>query len=331
MPFGYAIKVLMTASLMSSAVNLVAQASSACETSAAEPAHAEIRDHAGAKRYFPMSRLGGIDAGVSAAGVHDSSSGWYSILTPFASYTFSLHYSTDVSMSIYPYRYIQAQATPAQSSGFVFIGGDVGDMLVEAHALFDLKKYRSISTVSMTLPTGNRADGLGTGRVTFNVEERVERYFGQTGLVLGVGGGDSSGLQNRLVEQDDTALGPLAQFQTGIVTWLPKNISLQSVVYEQLPIGDQKEYSTLTRPGFPNITVVSGRRVNEDNGFTTTMYVPLTSHLMWTSSYNRSLRLHLDTASTGVTFAFRGFALRRRESIIDRAMREAESGGVSVK
>ena len=332
MRFGYAIKVLLAVTWMSGSVSVVAQTSAARETSAADSVQTEIRPQASTKSYFPISRLKGLDGGVSAAGVHDSSSGWYSILTPFVSYAFSPHYSSDVSMSIYPYRYIQAQGEdPSQAPGLVFVGGDVGDMLVEAHALFDLKNYRSLSTASMTLPTGNRADGLGTGRVTFNLEERVERYFGRTGLVVGVGGGDSSGLQNRLVEQDDTALGPLAQFQVGIVTWLPRNISLQSLVYEQLPIGDQKIYSTLTRPGFPDNTVVTGRRVNEDNGFTTTIDIPLTSHFMLTSSYNRSLRLHLDTASTGVTFVFKGFSIRRSESIIDRAMREAESGGASLK
>jgi hypothetical protein len=330
--FGYAITVLLIVSLMFGSVSGVAQASSTCENCAAESEQNVAKAQATSKSYLPISRLSGLNAGLSAAGVHDSSSGWYSILTPFVSYAFSPHYSSDVSMSLYPYRYIQAEGQGfSQSTGLVFVGGDVGDVLAEAHALFDLKQYRSLSTASMTLPTGNRADGLGTGRVTFNLEERVERYFGRTGLVLGVGGGDSSGLQNRLVEQDDTALGPLAQFQTGIVTWLPKNVSLQSVVYEQLPIGDQKNYSILSRPGFPATTVVTGRRVNEDNGFTTTIYIPLTSHLMLTSSYNRSLRLHLDTASTGVTFVFKGLSIRRSESVIDRAMREAESGGVSLK
>ena len=268
-----------------------------------------------------------LNAGVSAAGVHDSSAGWYAIVTPFASYDFSTRYSADVSISLYPYLYARKDATgPNAGTRLAFDGGDIGDTLLEAHAVFAPGNYQSLSTVSLTLPSGNHTDGLGTGRVTFSLDERIERYFGQTGLVLDVGGGDSSGLQNRLVTEDDTALGPLGLFQAGLVSWLPHtSMSIQSVAYEQLPIGDQKTYTTLMRPGFPNITVVSGRKVNEDNGFTTTLYVPLTSRLTLTGSYNRSLRLHLDTVSTGLTFVWKGTPLHKRESLIDRAMREAES------
>ena len=271
--------------------------------------------------------LRGLNAGVTFSGVHDSSVGWYNVVTPVVSYSFSPRYYADASMSIYPYRYTQNQDTAATSANrLVFDGGDVGDMLIETHAIFDSKWFRSISTASMTIPTGERQDGLGTGRVTFSLDNRFERYFGQTGLVLDLGGGDSSGLTNRLVTEEDTSLGPLAHFQAGFVTWLPNSISIQSVAYEDLPLGDQKIYETFTGRFTPTRTVVTGRRVTEDNGFTTTVYVPLTSQWMLTGSYNRSLRLHLDTFSTGVTFVWKGFPIRRRESLIDKAMRIAESG-----
>ncbi len=286
----------------------------------------------GPHRLGAQSTVDRLNAGISTAGVHDSSTGWYMVLTPFASCEVSPHFSADVSLSIYPYRYTQVQGTgPNPSTTPAFTGGDLGDTLLEAHAVFTPGAYRSLSTVALTLPSGNRTDGLGTGRVTFSLDERVERYFGQTGVFADVGGGDSSGLQNRLVTEDDTALGPLGLFQAGVVTWLPKNLSLQSAAYEQLPIGDQKTYTLLTRPGFPDRAVVSGRKVNEDNGFTTTLYVPLTSRLMLNGSYNRSLRLHLDTVSTGVTFVWKGTPLHRRESLIDRALKEAESGGTATR
>jgi hypothetical protein len=263
----------------------------------------------------------GFNFGVTLSGVHDSYVGWYNVVTPAASYAFSPHYSADVSMSIYPYR-----LAPNSDDKLRFAGGDLGDLLLEGHAIFTPHFFRDIATASMTLPTGNRADGLGTGRVTFNFDNRLERYVGHTGFLIDIGGGDSSALANRLVTEDDEALGPLAQFQSGIVTWLSSSISLQSVVYEQLPIGDQKTYATVGRPPFPLVTVVTGHRVNEDNGFTSSLYVPLSSRTTLTSSYNRSLRLHLDTVSVGLTFSWKSSPFRRDDSLIDRAIREAESG-----
>jgi hypothetical protein len=265
------------------------------------------------------------------SGVHDSSIGWYNVVTPELSYTFSRRYSADASLSIYPYRLTTAPpSAPPPPSRLVFDGGDIGDLLTEAHATFEPGKFRILSTAAMTIPTGNRLHGLGTGRVTFNSDNRFERYFGQTGVIVGLGGGDSSGLTNRLVTEDDNGLGPLAQFQAGFVFWLPNRISIQSLAYEQLPIGDQKTYSTLSvgpvRPGSPTVTVVTGRRVTEDNGFTTSLYVPLSSRVTLTSTYNRSLRLHLDTVSVGFSFAWKGTPVKRTPSLIDRAIYEAEFG-----
>jgi hypothetical protein len=268
--------------------------------------------------------LNGLNAAVTLAGAHDSYVGWYNVATPALSYAFSPRYSGDLSMSIYPYR-----LAPAGDGHLRFAGGDLGDMLLEAHATFAPGNYRDIATASITLPTGNRGDGLGTGRVTFDVDDRAEyspaRWTGRTTFLVDIGGGDSSGLVNRLVTEDDASLGPLAQFQLGATTWLTDSIALQSIAYEQLPIGDQKTYTTVGAFGAPPRQIVTGRRVNEDNGFTTSLYIPLSAHTTLTSSYNRSLRLHLDTVSVGLTFSWKG-TTRRHDSLIDRAMREAESG-----
>ena len=166
--------------------------------------------------------------------------------------------------------------------------------------------------------------GWGAGRLTFNVDNLLERSVGRTGLLVHIGGGDSSGLQNRLVTEDSSALGSLAQFQVGAVRWLPNGMSVQSIAYEQLPIGDQKTHAAAGRFGARS-TSVSGYKVNEDNGFNTTLSAPVSEHLMFTGSYNRSLRLHLDTVSLGFTWMWRGFG-RRSDSLVEKAMQEAERG-----
>ncbi len=265
----------------------------------------------------------GFNAGFTFSGVHDSSIGWYNVATPAVSYTFSPHYSADASFSIYPYR-LTANADPSPSSSRLVTDlGDLGDTLLGVHASFYPRALQNTTTASMTVPTGNRAAGLSTGRVTFDLSNHTERYFGRLGTVLDLGVGDSSGLFNRLVTQEYNSLGPIAHFQTGLVFWLPGRNYIESLVYEQLPIGDQKVYTTLMRPGSPPQTVVSGRNVSEDNGFTTSVGIPLTTHMTLTSYYNRSLRLHLDTASVGVTYVFRGTPRHRELSLIDRALLEA--------
>jgi len=63
------------------------------------------------------------------------------------------------------------------------------------------------------------------------------------------------------------------------------------------------------------MTVVSGRSVSEDNGFTNYLSIPLTSHWMLQGYYNRSLRLKTDTVGMGITFVARGQSTRSRQQL----------------
>lgn len=264
-----------------------------------------------------------LDAQVTFAGVHDSYLGWYTVATPALLYTFSPRYTADVSVAIYPNR--NAPDSTATAANYLSAThGDVGDVFLAAHANYTWRSLYNTSTASITFPTGNRPHGLGSGRVTFDLSQHMERYFGRTGLLLDVGGGDASGLVNNLVTEDFDSLGPLAHFQTGVVVWLKHNAYLQSVAYEQLPLGDQKTYQNIALPGQPPSVIVTGRRVSEDNGFSTTFAVPLNAHVEFSSTYSRSLRFALDTVSTGLTFRWK--ASTRRDSLVDEALREAESG-----
>ncbi len=269
--------------------------------------------------------LRGFNAGLTSSVVHDSSIGWYNIVTPAVSYTVSPHYSLDASLSIYPYR-LAPNENPAATASQRLLRtyADLGDTLIGLHGYFNPHAFQHTVTASLTAPTGNREDGLGTGRVTFDVRDHIERYIHQTGFILDLGAGDSSGLFNRLVMDESSSLGPIAHFQTGVILWLPKGNYLQSVAYEQLPIGDQKIYGVVSAPGKPSQTVVTGRSVTEDNGFTTSLGIPLTSRVTLASYYNRSLRLHLDTVSVGLTYVLKGTPRRKSLSLIDRAIREAE-------
>ncbi len=267
----------------------------------------------------------GLNAGVSYFGVHSTSIGWYTVATPAVSYTFSRHYSADASTSVYFHRMVQnldPGAPPDQR--LVVDAADSGDTLIGFHAAYSTEFLHDTISASITAPTGNSSEGLGTGRVTFDLADHIEHYHKQFGFLLDLGAGDSSGLSDNLVMKNYNSLGALAHFQMGSVMWLRGNSYVEFLAYEQLPIGSQKIFTTLPPPGSQPAPVVSGTGVSEDNGLTALVGMPLTDHLTLSSYYNRSLRQHLNTVSVGVTYVLRGSQRKKWLSMIDRALREAE-------
>jgi len=283
------------------------------------------------------SHLRRLNAGSSLTSVHDSAAGWYTLVTPAMAYSFSRHYSMDLSMPIYLYRLSESESTTPSSAPPGPPGSppppvtttfqltphrfDPGDIFLAAHAFFASRWMTETLTPSMTLPSGDTGDGLSTGRVTFDLDSHSTLRLSRSALLLDLGGGDSTSLFNRLVTRNYTSLGYLAHFQLGGMVALPWRSIFQSVAYEQLPLGDSKIYTTLPRPGPPGSngpgqnTVVSGRSVSEDNGFTNSLSVPLSSRLTLQGYYNRSLRLKTDTVGMGISFVARGLATRRRQQL----------------
>ncbi len=294
--------------------------------------------------------LDGLNAGVSYSGVHSSSVGWYTVMTPAANYTFSRRFSADGSSSIYFHRQVaNSNAATAAKHPLVDDPMDPGDTLIGLHAFFEPGSLQDTITASFTAPTGNRAKGFGAGQVTYDFSNHLERYVKQMGLILDIGGGDSSGLFNDQIVKDYNSVGGLAHFESGLVYWFPHRTYVEAVAYEQLPLGSQTVYRTVARgedlgsktarsndddgggnPPTPNPPTVATTvtTVNEDNGLTAFLGIPFTRNMILNGYYNRSLRQHVDTVSFGMTYILRGTP-RNRLSMIDRALREAE--GASQK
>ena len=287
--------------------------------------------------------MDGFNAGVTYSGVHSSSVGWYSVVTPAISYTFSERFSADASTSIYINRLI-ANTDPATEATqpLVTDGADPGDTLIGFHATFYPGSLTDIITASLTAPTGNRSEGLGAGQVTYDFDNHTEKYYNKLGFLVDFGIGNSSGLFNDLVVKDYTSVGTLAHFQAGAVLWLPRRTYIEAVAYEQLPLGSQTVYRAVergddvranddggggTNPNPPPPVAVTVSTASEDNGFTTFVGIPLADHITLSGYYNRSLRQRLDTVSVGVTFVLRSKPSKRSLSMIDRALREAEGNG----
>lgn len=268
----------------------------------------------------------GFNAGIAYSGVHSSAIGWYSVLTPAVSYSFSRHYSADINASIYFQHLVETQIPRAAPGDFESSNENApGDTLFGFHAAFNPSIFDYTATVYVSAPTGDTSAGLGAGKATFDFSNHAVHYVHQVGLLVDLGVGDSSSLFNSLVVRDSTSLGNLAHFQAGAIFWLPGRSYIQSTAYEQLPFGSQTVYTTLSPPGAPVRTATSISGVSEDNGETTSVAIPLTDHCTLSGYYNRSFRQHTDTVSVGLTYVLRGTPRRKGLSMIDRALREAES------
>jgi hypothetical protein len=245
------------------------------------------------------------NAALDVTSIHTSNTGWATLASPSAGYRFNSIFSADATLPIYFYRLAESRsAKPKPNATLVNQRGEVGDLILSGHAQFLPRLFDYELTGAVTAPTGDKPYGLTTGRVTFDISNQLERNFGRLTPTLEIGGGDSSTLVNRLVTKTYTSLGPLAHFQTGLAAQLTSRISLEGDAFEQLPIGDQKIYTSKTTKN-KTTTVVTGRNVSEDNGFNAVFEATLDRHTVFTSYYSRSLRLHLDTVSVGLAYFLR--------------------------
>ena len=259
--------------------------------------------------------LHGLNGGVTISAVHDAITGWATLATPAVGYSFNDHFNFDVSVPVYMYRLAGSLATrPRANALLVKQRAEVGDVLVGLHTAFSPAWLDYQLTGSFTIPTGDALYGLSTGRVTFDLSNHFERTFGRITPTLEIGMGDSSSLVNQLVTKNYTSLGPLAHFQTGLSLGILRQITFEAGAYEQLPVGDQKTYG-LSRNG--KAIVVTGHNITEDNGFTTSLDVPLDRHTTLSAYYNRSLRIHDDTVAMGFTYVLRP---ARAAEATDRAL-----------
>jgi hypothetical protein len=269
----------------------------------------------------------GLNAGVSYSSVHNSVIGWYSVVTPAVSYTFSRHYSADASASIYLHRRIlQATITrQGQTQQLIVQDGNAGDTLLGFHATYMPLSLLDTLSAYLAAPTGDPSAGLGTGKVTYDFTNHVERYRNNLGFLLDLGAGNSSNLANDLLNKNYTSVGGLAEFQTGAILWLPKSSYFEAIAYEQLPFGSQTVFtSDGEHERFPEQTV-TGTGFAEDNGFVTFAGIRLAEHFTLSGYYNRSLRRQTDTVSLGLTWVLRRPARENDDdSMIERAIREAE-------
>jgi hypothetical protein len=297
--FGNSSKFLLLAILLTSGYKALGQALAVHEESGGESASATTNGR-GPAGIIPYTR--GFNLSLGTSSQHDSSSGWSSTLTPGIAYRLNRFLSADAAIPIYAYINVYGNTSTKPKPVYTYSTkrGVVGDTTLAAHLdTHVLLDYTA--TVSLGLPSGNSTYGLGAGQTTFDTNNHFEKNFSFITPDIEVGIGTSTSLVNQRVRKSYTAVGYNAHFQAGLSIDLPYNASFSADAYEQLPLTPTTVLSTTGR-GKTKVTTTTTQGGGEDNGFITSLDVPLNGHVTLSGFYNRSLRFHDDVAGFSFTF-----------------------------
>lgn len=245
----------------------------------------------------------GFNLSLGTTSQHDSSNGWSSLLTPNLAYRFNPHFSVDAGAPIYDYINILKTGGTKLRPTYTSVTRHfaAGDTTLNGHMQFDPDFLSYELTATVGFPSGDTASGLGAGQVTYSFVNHFDKSFGIFTPLVELGIGDSSSLEQTRVRKSYVAVGTMAHFQAGTSVDLPYRTSFSASAYEELPLAAQTIFSTTGR-GKKKVTTATTKSVGEDNGFETSLDIPLNPHVTLSGFYNRSLRSHIDTAGFSFTF-----------------------------
>ena len=248
----------------------------------------------------------GFNVSLGTTSQHDSSSGWSSLLTPNVAYRLDRYFSVDAGVAMYMYINIDANVGTKAKPVYLYKTKNnvFGDTALSFHGDASFLTIGYNGTVSMGLPSGNTDYGLGAGQVTYNINNHFEKSLGLFTPDIEFGFGDTSTLVNQRVVKSYVAVGPMAHFQAGTAVDLPWRMSFAADAYEELPLDKNLVYST-TGSGKKKVTTATNTDPAEDNGFITSLDIPLSRHVTMSGFYSRSLRDREDTAGFSFTFLLR--------------------------
>jgi hypothetical protein len=262
---------------------------------------------------IPVMR--GFNASLGVSWQHDSSNGWSTLLSPNAAYRFNQYVSMDVGVPLYFYINIYSNVGTKAKPDYAYAGrnGVFGDTSLSLRGDAPLPLGMEYgATVSMGLPTGNTGFGLGAGQVTYDLNNHFERYFRMVTPDIEFGEGNGSALVDPRVRKDYISVGPIAHFQAGAAVDLPLKMTFEADAYEVLPLKPDLIFST-TGKGKKQVTTSTNIGPAEDNGFLTSLDIPLATHVTLSGFYTRSLRDHDDVG--GFSFTFLAKAPPRAEPV----------------
>ncbi len=250
---------------------------------------------------IPVAR--GFNASLGSSSMHDSNSGWFSLLAPNIAYRLNRYFSVDAGVDMYLYINIDANVGKKAKPVYVYSPkkGVFGDTTLSFEGDAGARSFAYAGTFSLGLPSGNTDYGLGAGQVTYNFNNHFEKALGLFTPDVELGYGDTNSLVDQRIVQSYVAVGPLAHFQAGSAIFLPLHSSFEADAYEELPLAKDIVYST-TGKGKKRVRTSTNRDPAEDNGFIASLDIPLNPHTTLSGFYSRSLRDHDDIAGFSFTF-----------------------------
>jgi hypothetical protein len=262
---------------------------------------ADSINDSGPSGIVPATR--GFNASMGTSQQHDSSNGWSWILNPNAAYRVNKYLSVDAGTPIYIYVNVDDDVGTAAKPVYEqeIKHGAFGDTSLSFEGDLSALTVDYNATVTLGLPSGDADYGLSAGQVTYNFNNHFEKELGIFMPDIELGFGDTSNLVEQRVLKSYVAVGPMAHFQAGTSVSLPGNITFEADAYEELPTAKDFVYSTTVK-GKKKVTTATNVDPSEDNGFITSLDIPITPHMTMSGFYNRSLRDHDDVAGFSFTF-----------------------------
>jgi len=242
--------------------------------------------------------------------------------TTTTGYVFNQHFSVNAGIPFLFVRGTTSTGTHTSSNG-------VGDAFGQFLLAFKNPAVNYGSAFTFSLPTGDSAKGLTTGRVTFDWSNALAREFGRWTPYVNLGVGNSL-MDTKYWHRPFVTLGDVAHFEAGTAFELGRGVTLTGSAYDVAPWGPQKVYSqTVTRSGggptgsglgsskhgrvFQNNAVTTGdSSIDRDNGFNGDLDFNPTKFVDFDLAYSHSVHYQLDTVSFGINFNLTPLLSRRQ-------------------
>jgi len=253
----------------------------------------------------------GFNFSLSSSSEHSSLTGWSTVWTPSVSYRFNQHFSLNATVPWYlsVKNFVSTTVKGVTTYPLKSASNLLGDTTTSGQAQVSFGDFAYKLTATGAFPTGDSTYGLSANEPTYNFTNHLEYSIGPFSPDVEAGIGDSSSLAGKTVKKSYTAIGTLANFQAGSNVDLPFKLGLDLEAYENLPVGNQNVYGTVTSKNKKGVTVtkqvLEGKGVAEDNGFMAELDIPLGRNLVLAGNYQRSLRQGIDTAGIALTWVLR--------------------------
>lgn len=256
---------------------------------------------------------GGFRRGLSAGIRFEGSASDYGSIYDLSSsvgYNFTHHFGVDLGV---PYYFIGTPTSIRTQNTLAVSGTGIGDLAINFKG--DLPSFVNYGpTFRLGVPTGDTNKGLGTGHVTWNVNNHFYRSFKLFTPFIDAGVGNTI-LQRWQFSRPFTVFGQSAQFEAGTGVDLGP-FSFSGSAYDVLPWGDQTVISrvfrcpkntkctpdlTTNRLEFLLSSVARGAAsLVRDNGFNSSVEVHPLRQFDLEFAYSHSMPLQLDSFSFGI-------------------------------